>query len=79
MSITKDEPTKTTGTTSGEIPDELITKKELARRLKISMRKIELDPHWPSIRFGRTVRYSWPDVVEYLKAGTIKNEGGTAA
>lgn len=79
MSITKEELPKATGTTPGELPPELYTKKELAQRLKVSPRSIELDPDFPCIRWGRSVRYSWPDVIEYLKAGTIKNEGGTAA
>jgi hypothetical protein len=52
---------------TGTIPGELITKKELAQRLRISTRKIELDPHWPSVRFGRTVRYDWGEVMAYLK------------
>lgn len=56
---------------TGMIPGELITKKELAKRLRISTRKIELDPDWPSVRFGRTVRYDWGDVMAYLKG---KNE-----
>ena len=63
MSETKD----ALKTASGVTPDELITKKELALRLRISTRKIELDPNWPCVRFGRTVRYSWPEVVAYLK------------
>lgn len=49
-------------------PQELITKREVAQRLRISTRKIELDRHFPAIRFGRTIRYSWPDVLEYLKS-----------
>jgi hypothetical protein len=55
---------------TGELPGELITKKELAQRLRISTRKIELDRNFPCVRFGRTVRYDWKDVVEYLKGGT---------
>lgn len=54
------------------IPQELLTKKELAHRLRISTRKIELDPHWPSIKFGRTIRYDWGDVLEYLKKETAE-------
>ena len=66
MSETKDALTKT----NERFPDELLTKKEVAKRLRISPRKIELDPNWPCFRFGRTVRYSWPDVLEYLKGGS---------
>jgi hypothetical protein len=53
------------------LSDELLTKKEVARRLRISQRKIELDPNFPSIRWGRTVRYDWQAVMEYLKGGTV--------
>ena len=52
---------------TGIIPGELITKKEVAQRLRISPRKIELDQDWPSVRFGRTVRYDWGEVIAYLK------------
>ena len=55
---------------TGAIPGELITKKELAHRLRTSQRKIELDPKFPSIRWGRNVRYDWAEVVAYLKGGT---------
>jgi len=34
-------------------PSELLTKKELARRLKVSEKKIELDTQLPRIRSGR--------------------------
>ncbi len=46
---------------------ELLTKLELAKRLRVSPRKIELDRNMPTIRWGRTVRYSWADVLAYLK------------
>jgi hypothetical protein len=66
MALTKQNPNMATGA----IPGELITKKELALRLRISTRKIELDPQFPCVRFGRTVRYSWPDVLSYLQNNT---------
>ncbi len=47
--------------------DSLLTKRELARRLRVSTRKIELDPTLPCIRWGRSVRYDWHAVLEYLK------------
>ena len=47
---------------------ELITKKELARRLRVSERKIELDPDLPRIRWGRTVRFDWNAVLKFLQA-----------
>ena len=48
-------------------PPELLTKKELARRLRVSERKIELDLDLPRIRWGRTVRFDWLEVVRFLK------------
>jgi hypothetical protein len=48
-------------------PDELLTKKELAMRLRVSERKIELDLELPRIRWGRTVRFDWGEVVAFLK------------
>jgi len=50
-------------------PAELLTKKELARRLRVSERKIELDTAMPRIRWGRTVRFDWQEVVRFLKKG----------
>ena len=48
--------------------DELLTKLELAKRLRVSPRKIELDRNMPTIRWGRTVRYAWADVLAHLKS-----------
>ena len=54
--------------TNEPIPSqELLTKKELARRLRVSERKIELDQTLPRIRWGRTVRFDWNEVLEFLK------------
>jgi hypothetical protein len=44
----------------------LLTKKELAKLLRVSTRKIELDPHLPRIIWGRSVRYKWAAVEAYL-------------
>ena len=50
-----------------QIPQEFLTKKEIACRLRCSTRKIELDLGFPKLQWGRSVRYSWPEVVAYLK------------
>lgn len=68
--MSKRDETRSNEGSASYLSDELITKKELARRLRISQRKIELDLKMPTIRWNRTVRYDWQDVVEYLKGGT---------
>lgn len=62
----KDEINSSDDVTTGKIPSELLTKKELAQRVKISQRKIELDKDLPKIKWGRTVRYDWAVVLNYL-------------
>ncbi|MDA7496426.1 hypothetical protein N8491_01360 [Akkermansiaceae bacterium] len=62
----KDEINSSDEVTTGKIPSELLTKKELAQRVKISQRKIELDKDLPKIKWGRTVRYDWAAVLNYL-------------
>ena len=62
----KDEINSCDEVTTGKIPSELLTKKELAQRVKISQRKIELDKDLPKIKWGRTVRYDWAAVLNYL-------------
>ena len=62
----KDEINSSDEVTTGKIPRELLTKKELAQRVKISQRKIELDKDLPKIKWGRTVRYDWAAVLNYL-------------
>ena len=54
-----------------EFPSELLTKKELAKRLRISSRKIELDSEMPCIRWGRNVRYDWQEVIAYLRGQSV--------
>ncbi|GHC53006.1 hypothetical protein GCM10007100_19270 [Roseibacillus persicicus] len=49
--------------------ERLLTKKELAKRLRVSTRKIELDPNFPCIRWGSSVRYRWDAVLAYLEGG----------
>jgi len=52
---------------------ELLTDKELAKRLRVSERKIELDTKLPLIRWGRTVRYDWNEVLRFLKTKSTEN------
>ena len=49
-------------------PTELITRKELAQRLRVSERKILSDREMPVVTFGRNVRYNWDAVLDYLGA-----------
>jgi len=50
--------------------DELIDKREIAARLKISTRSVD---EWqrsgkiPYLKIGKTVRYRWPDVLAHLQ------------
>ena len=49
--------------------DELITKRELARRLRLSTRSIDAwmrTKHLPFLKIGKTVRFRWSDVMEKL-------------
>ena len=47
--------------------EEILTKKEIAERLKVSVRKVE-DLHLPCLRLGsRCNRYVWSTVLEYLR------------
>ena len=48
-------------------PNEILTKRELAERLKVSTRTIE-NLHVPSLDLGyRSKRYVWSKVLEYLE------------
>jgi excisionase family DNA binding protein len=52
------------------VTDELITKKETARRLKLCTRKVELMVNAgeiPVIRIGSSVRFNWPAVLNALE------------
>jgi excisionase family DNA binding protein len=55
----------------GNPSDVMLTKKELAQRLKVTLRTIE---NWqrrgvlPFVKMGKIVLFHWPDVVEHLKA-----------
>jgi DNA-binding XRE family transcriptional regulator len=51
--------------------DEMLTKKELAARLKVTIRTIE---NWqregflPYIKISSVVLFHWPEIIEHLKA-----------
>lgn len=65
----------TTEMTKQTQDEELLTGPELARRLKVSKRKIELDPNMPRIRWGSSVRYCWGDVLAYLRSQNGEETG----
>ena len=67
-----------------QTPDELLTKSQLAKLMKVCNRQIEIMANQkiiPTIRFGRCVRYKWEDVLEALdrhqEVGVIKAEAKT--
>ena len=58
--------------------ERLLTREQLADRLQISKRQVELmeSAGLPTIRFGKggcLVRHSWPDVKEWLTAETERH------
>ena len=56
---------------ASEPRDEMLTKKELSVRLKITVRTVE---NWqrrgllPFVKISKVVLFYWPDVVEHLKS-----------
>ena len=62
--------------------DEMLTKEELAPRLKVSVRTIEQwqhDGHLPFLKLGQVVLFYWPDVVKHLTANfTVRRSLQTA-
>lgn len=51
--------------------DEMLTKEELAQRMKVSVRTIEQwqhDGHLPFLKLGQVVLFYWPDVVKHITA-----------
>jgi hypothetical protein len=61
---------ETTNNKIGAFPEELITKKQLSKRLKVCVRMVELQTNKgiiPNIRIGSSVRYHWQDVLTALK------------
>ena len=54
-----------------QAPAELLTKSQLAKRIKVCNRQIEIMSNQniiPCIRFGRCVRYHWNDVLKALES-----------
>lgn len=62
--------------------DEMLTKEELAPRMKVSVRTIEQwqhDGHLPFLKLGQVVLFYWPDVVKHLTANfTVRRSSQTA-
>ncbi len=71
MEANKELTTNNEANPRANLPGELLTKKELALKLKISQRKIEMDHKLPRIQWGRTVRYDWAEVMAYLKGQNL--------
>ena len=58
-----------------EVDTELLTKKELAKRMKVCERTIEVlcnDSKIPRIVFGRNVRFRWRDVLSALESPEVE-------
>jgi hypothetical protein len=58
-----------------EMDTELLTKKELAKRMKVCERTIEVlcnDSKIPRIVFGRNVRFRWRDVLSALESPEVE-------
>ncbi|CAN5237682.1 hypothetical protein BH20VER2_BH20VER2_12460 [soil metagenome] len=54
--------------------DQLLTKHDLAKRLKVSARTVDTymrDGRLCFLKVGRTVRFSWPDVLAKLAATRV--------
>lgn len=62
--------------------DEMLTKEELAPRLKVSVRTIEQwqhDGHLPYLKLGQVVLFYWPEVVKHLTTNfTVRRSLQTA-
>ena len=57
----------------------MLTKADLAAKLKVTVRCIEhwqRDGHLPGVKIGSVVRFHWPEVVEHLKANFKIGGGG---
>lgn len=55
--------------TFGDSRDAMLTKKELAAKLKVTLRTIEnwqRQGHLPFIKISSVVLFHWPDVLEHL-------------
>ncbi len=59
------------GCSESSLSDVMLTKRELAERLKMTVRTVE---NWqrrgflPYMKVGRMVLFHWPDVLEHLKS-----------
>ena len=54
-----------------EVQDEMLTKREMAAKLKVTIRKIknwQRDGFLPYIKISSVVVFHWPEVLEHLKA-----------
>lgn len=64
-------PAPTLSRPTGEGYDEMLTKKELAAKLKVTVRTLE---NWqregflPYIKISSVVLFHWPEVIEHLKS-----------
>ena len=59
-------------------PNELLTERELAAKLKASHRSVvswRIQGRLPYLRTGRLVRYCWGDVVQHLRRTAPKHGG----
>lgn len=57
-------------TATGPAPDGVLTRKELAAHLRISLRTLEewqRDGAVPFIKLGKVVLFHWPDVIAHLR------------
>ena len=62
--------TTTTPASSSERPDEMLTKKELAAKLKVTTRTIEnwqADGLLPYIKISSVVLFFWPEILNHLQ------------
>ena len=63
------------------LPDEFLTKEELASRLKVGLRTVE---SWqqnallPFLKIDHVVRFYWPEVVVHLREHFTVHQGGEA-
>ena len=66
---------ETTPTEPKPYPHEILTRKELAARLKMSLRGIDLlqSKGLPHFKLGKPSRFIFEDVLEWLKAGNAQD------
>lgn len=63
------------------VSDEMLTKEELAPRLKVSVRTVEQwqhDGHLPFIKVGQVLLFYWPAVVKALTEKFTIRRGGSS-